>query len=280
MKKILSLLLVFVLFVTACSGNKEDEAEKSSKNKNVELVGEDGTLNFKKALEKDGSIAYILSNGLNDDTGKPSKESAVESIILNENGKLAVYDTGYDRTSGLYMDKLNDREQKEIIKIAKVLDKDFLSEDIRKIKNHTKEKYDKLKKMKNEEEQKKSNREMVVAQYEEAKKLKYQTPKYYKRDYDKTYYGEDDKPAIFMELVPREFSEKKYKNSETINQFYLEENKGEGFTFTTPLEITNINGKEYIGYKTNDSGDGDVRMVVIEAPKGTKSVSSGLEIKN
>lgn len=280
MKKILSLMLVFVLFITAC-GNKEDGTKKGNVESKDELVGKDGTLNFKKAMERDGSIAYLLVNEVvGDESGMPNKDSKVEAIVLNEGGKTSVYDTGHNRSRGLHLRKLKKNySDKTIRQIAKDYDEFVVKRDIESYKKESEEKLKRFKRDMKKGEEKSLGYKDVTNLYNSARQLKYSKPPKYKMEYSEDIVGDDKESAIFMEVVPRFLGQVGDDKNPDISKYGMTEGVGSGYSFTTPLPITEVNGKKYIGYSTTDEGYGDVRMIVIEAPKGTKKVSSGLPSK-
>lgn len=279
MKKILSLMLVFVLFITAC-GNKENGTKKENVESKDELVGKDGTLNFKKAMERDGSIAYLLVNEVvGDESGMPNKDSKVEAIVLNEGGKTSVYDTGHNRSRGLHLRKLKKNySDKTIRQIAKDYDEFVVKRDIKNINREAERKYKNFKSDMKKGEEKSLGYKDVTNLYNSARKLKYSKPPKYKMSYYEDTH-DDGESTIFMEVVPRYLGDMVDKENPDLSKYGMIQGVGSGYHFTTPLPITEVNGKKYIGYSTTDEGYGDVRMIVIEAPKGTKKVSSGLPSK-
>ncbi|TDL95530.1 hypothetical protein [Macrococcus carouselicus] len=269
MKKILPLLIIFALFVTACGGNKEAE-KKEEKKDDGKILQDDGMLNFKNALEKDGAVAYLLSNNSADKSGKLQPDSRVEGIIVNENGKITVYNTGYHYEKSIKLNQLDDLSE-DIVKENGVNgDKAIIEKKIQEARAVYKINYENINTNDNKSD------DAVIKRYESAVNLKYRAPEPKDLIYKMKDQGEEK--AIFINALPNDVEEVGYKDDENISVLKIVDGKDNGFTLTEPTDLISTGKKQYIGYKTKaNENNSDFRAIAVEAPKGTKGITSGLD---
>lgn len=263
MKKILPILLIFILIVSACSGEKE-EKKKDAKKESNQIVEADGTLNLKNYLHKKGNFAYLVSN--EDGSQNLSEETRVEAIVLSEGKKIKLYNSGFDNPNPIRIKQLNKIDSKQQMKdFSKLIDNEIYKEFITDLNNTAKRKTDIYNK---------SSEDGEEIEYQ-PEKSKYSEPKSRELIYE---VGEDinKNKATFINVKPRTL----YNNT-NISKFNKpklveENNEKKGFNFSDVLPLTKVNNKNYIGLSTISDDHNEARMIIVEAPKGTKKISSGL----
>lgn len=264
MKKILPLLIILVLFVTACGGNKEAE-KKEVKKDDGKILQDDGMLNFKNMLNTKGTVVYLLSNKDDDNSGQPNSKSRIDAMMINEkDGKVRVYNTGYDTPTSLWLGQLDDSDDEQIVEVANKADKAFIEEQIKYAKNTMEAKKEKLVTPDN---QMPSD---LQVEYDSAMNLKYRQPVL--KD---IIYGTEKREkgtSLYLNIEPHQIKHG--------TKYSLVDNIKSSFYVMKPTPVMEIGKKKYIGYVSQEygtTGDGEVVMIVVEAPKGTKGITSGLE---
>lgn len=262
MKKILPILLIFILIVSACSGEKE-EKKKDAKKESNQIVEADGTLNLKNYLHKKGNVAFLVRN--TDGSQTLDEKTKVDAIIVSKGKEMQVFNTGFEEVNSLLLEDINKMgSNKQAADMGKIFDKALLERDLKYMNETHKKGTDRTNK-KNEDWGKETHEFIPLTK-------EYTLPEDRKLVYEER--EEHGKKAIFMNVKPRTW------HNNTSNYYEpklrIVYNSDIGYNFTEMLPLTEAGNKKYIGISTVANDQNEAKMVIVEAPKGTKKISSGL----
>ncbi|MCO4096955.1 hypothetical protein KFX46_08035 [Macrococcus canis] len=265
MKKILPILLIFILIVSACSGEKQ-EKKKDTKKESNQIVEADGTLNLKNYLHKKGNVAFLVRN--TDGSQTLNEETKVEAIIVSKGKEMQVFNTGYEMINSALLKDINKKKSNnDIAVLGADFDKEIFKIFVNEVNTRHKRDTDKQ----NELDGSRGKETHVF----EPINLEYNEPSDRKIDYSS---GENIKgeSAVFINAAPRQLINITNPATRYKPGIEVDKNTDQGYNFSDYLPLTKVNNKKYIGLSTISDDHNEARMIIVEAPKGTKKISSGL----
>lgn len=265
MKKILPILLIFILIVSACSGEKE-EKKKDAKKESNQIVEADGTLNLKNYLHKKGNVAFLVRN--TDGSQTLDEKTKVDAIIVSKGKEMQVFNTGYDLVKSAQVKHINKmKSNKEISELGLAFDQELFKRFLNEVNTENQRKTDKLNEIN-------ASRDKETHVFEPIN-LEYNEPSDRKIDYSS---GENIKgeSAVFINAAPRQLINTTNPATRYKPSIEVDKNTDQGYNFSDYLPLTKVNNKNYIGLSTISDDHNEARMIIVEAPKGTKKISSGL----
>lgn len=271
MKRTVPLFVALTLLISGCGVNQENRnsEEKQPAKKEVQ---KQNNINFKNYIKTKGSVIYLVSNRDGDSSNRLNGESRVDAMMVSEGrGKAKVFNTGYGYSKSLRLEQFDDVEKKVIYEVARKGDRGFIEDQIKQAQRAMEEKEAKV------STPSASATPELREEYESIQQLKYTEPAEKEINYgSKKINGEK---ALYLNIVPQQITHKKseglHKDSDGV--YAIEANAETLIYFNEPTSVIKVGNKNYIGFKVINNADNGFGMIVVEAPKGTKGITSGLD---